>query len=135
MPIKPENKALYPPNWIAISQRIRERAGHRCENCDLPNGGLIHRKVDGGHRWPSQQEMDMYHDMLRQHYSRQQAARAMGLTRIVLTVAHLDHNPTNCADDNLRALCQYCHLTYDAKHHAQTARLTRRCKHTLELFA
>lgn len=34
--------------------------------------------------------------------------------KIVLTVAHLDHTPENCADDNLRAWCQRCHNRYDA---------------------
>ena len=33
---------------------------------------------------------------------------------VILTVAHLDHNPANNADDNLKALCQKCHNTYDA---------------------
>ena len=33
---------------------------------------------------------------------------------VVLTVAHLDHTPENCADDNLAALCQRCHNRYDA---------------------
>lgn len=28
----------------------------------------------------------------------------------VLTVDHLDHDPGNCADENLLALCQRCHL-------------------------
>ena len=50
---------------------------------------------------------------------------------VVLTVAHLDHNPQNCADDNLRALCQRCHLRYDAQHHAATAALTRQRKRIL----
>lgn len=51
-------------------------------------------------------------------------------SRVVLTVAHLDHNPQNCADDNLKALCQRCHLTYDADHHARNAATTRH-KHKL----
>jgi 5-methylcytosine-specific restriction endonuclease McrA len=46
-------------------------------------------------------------------------------SKVILTVAHLDHNPQNCADENLKALCQKCHLTYDAKHHAENARKTR----------
>ncbi len=33
--------------------------------------------------------------------------------KVVLTVAHLDHTPENCADENLRAWCQRCHNTYD----------------------
>lgn len=45
--------------------------------------------------------------------------------RIVLTVAHLDHNPANNAPENLRALCQRCHLRYDQKIHAASARRTR----------
>jgi hypothetical protein len=47
-------------------------------------------------------------------------------SRVVLTVAHLDHNPQNCAPDNLRALCQCCHLRYDAQEHARHAAETRR---------
>ena len=49
-------------------------------------------------------------------------------SRVVLTVAHLDHNPANCADDNLRALCQRCHLNYDRPHHRHNAAETRRRK-------
>jgi len=49
-------------------------------------------------------------------------------SKVVLTVAHLNHDPQDCRDENLRALCQRCHLTYDAKHHAQNAAVTRRKK-------
>lgn len=47
-------------------------------------------------------------------------------SRVVLTIAHLDHTPEHNDPANLRALCQRCHLTYDAKHHAKTAYQTRR---------
>ena len=46
---------------------------------------------------------------------------------VVLTVAHLDHDPPNCADDNLEAMCQRCHLRYDAHHH-------RACDKTEDMF-
>lgn len=49
-----------------------------------------------------------------------------GTTKIVLTIAHLDHTPEHNDPANLRALCQRCHLAYDAKHHQQTAYQTRR---------
>lgn len=49
-------------------------------------------------------------------------------SKVVLTVAHLDHQPENCSDDNLAAMCQRCHLTYDAQHHAATRRKTIRDK-------
>jgi hypothetical protein len=45
---------------------------------------------------------------------------------IVLTVADLDHQPENCAHDNLRAWRQRHHLGYDARHHQVTAWRTRR---------
>ena len=36
-----------------------------------------------------------------------------------LTVHHLDHQPENCARENLIALCAPCHLKADAKFHAE----------------
>lgn len=45
--------------------------------------------------------------------------------KVVLTIAHLDHTPENCSPDNLRALCQKCHNTYDAKHRAETRKETK----------
>jgi hypothetical protein len=45
--------------------------------------------------------------------------------RFVLTVHHIDHNPANCADDNLIALCAPCHLQADARWHARNAKRTR----------
>ena len=41
-------------------------------------------------------------------------------SKVVLTIAHLDHIPENCNPDTLRALCQKCHNQYDAKHRAET---------------
>lgn len=34
-------------------------------------------------------------------------------SKVVLTIAHLDHTPENCDYNNLRALCQKCHNNYD----------------------
>jgi 5-methylcytosine-specific restriction endonuclease McrA len=40
-------------------------------------------------------------------------------TKVVLTIAHLDHDADNhnVADDRLAALCQACHLRYDLWRH------------------
>lgn len=101
MPIKPENRARYPKDWKAISLRIRERSGWRCEGSPgvYPDCCAVHGEphpVTG--------------------------------SKVVLTVAHLDHTPENCADENLMAMCQRCHLTYDADHHKGNAAKTRRAK-------
>lgn len=86
MPIRPENRARYPRDWKAISLRIRARAEGRCE---------------GSPAFPD---------------CRAENGKAHTVTGsiVVLTVAHLDHQPENCGDDNLRAMCQRCHNTYDA---------------------
>lgn len=46
---------------------------------------------------------------------------------VVLTTAHVyDHRPEAASLLNLAALCQRCHLTHDAKMHAENARARRR---------
>jgi 5-methylcytosine-specific restriction endonuclease McrA len=47
-------------------------------------------------------------------------------SRVVLTIAHLDHTPENCTDDNLRALCQKCHNSYDREHRNETRRNSKK---------
>ena len=55
-------------------------------------------------------------------------------SRVILTVAHLDHDPRNNADDNLAALCQKCHNTYDAaKRHGNRARREKQAAGQLTL--
>jgi hypothetical protein len=104
-PIRPENRDRYPADWKAISLRIRtQRAAGRCE-CVGECGRGTHAS-----RCPNVNGLPAY---------------GTG-SRVVLTVAHLDHTPENCHDDNLRAMCQGCHLHYDRDHHAQTAEATRR---------
>lgn len=49
-------------------------------------------------------------------------------SRVVLTIAHLNHDTTDNRDENLAALCQRCHLSYDAKYHAMNASKTRDAK-------
>jgi 5-methylcytosine-specific restriction endonuclease McrA len=47
---------------------------------------------------------------------------------VVLTTAHLDHDPGNNARANLVALCQRCHNRYDRPHRNETCAVTRRAK-------
>lgn len=55
---------------------------------------------------------------------------------IVLTVAHLNHQPEDCRPENMAAMCQRHHLAYDRQHHQQTAYSTRRAAHnTPDFFA
>jgi hypothetical protein len=98
MPIKPENLKLYPKNWKEISKQIRlYRASNACEG--TPQFPDCRAKNGSPHPETN--------------------------SKVVLTCAHMDHDPTNNHPDNLRALCQRCHLNWDAKHHAKNARKTR----------
>ena len=54
-------------------------------------------------------------------------------SKVVLTVAHLDHDESNCRDENLRALCQRCHNTYDAPNRRAGIRERARA-HTPDIF-
>lgn len=55
------------------------------------------------------------------------SVRANG-SRVVLTIAHLDHTPENCDYSNLRALCQKCHNNYDLPHRLETRRKSKGAK-------
>ena len=47
---------------------------------------------------------------------------------VVLTTAHLDHDADNNIWHNLKAMCQRCHLAYDAPMHRKHTAETRRAK-------
>ena len=119
MPIKPENAKRYPKDWKDIRARILKRADNRCEgspafpHCRAPNGWLRNNRT--GELTDDGAQAEAW-----------ELADNDSVTMIVLTIAHLDHTPENCADQNLKAWCQKCHLTYDAKHHAMNANSTRR---------
>ena len=110
MPISAENKKRYPPDWKAISRRIRfDRAKGRCEcrgEC-----GTAHR---------SPHYLGNVVVVVDRCGARNREPHPVTGSRVVLTVAHLDHTPENCDEGNLKAMCQRCHLSYDKDEHART---------------
>lgn len=114
----PFDRSLYPADWKAISRRIRERDGQRCKWCAIPNGAYYYREagecvvLEADDREEAEMEAPV-------------GAR---IRRVVLTVAHIDRDTGNNADENLAALCQRCHLRHDAKQHATNAAQTRRTR-------
>lgn len=119
MPIRPENKDRYPDDWKEISLRIREEAGQLCEWCQKPNRELV--TVASGGRWYDAtcymwrgSDGDLLSENPKLHETRD--------IKVVLTVAHLNHTPEDNRRENLKALCQACHLAYDAPHKAAERR-------------
>jgi hypothetical protein len=104
MPIRPEEKPRYPPDWPHISQWVKSARAHwRCEcegECGLDHSGRC---------------LALHGDPISLDNPKP----------IVLTTAHLDHQPENCDLSNLKAMCPRCHNKYDAKHRAETRRLKR----------
>lgn len=137
MPIKPENKARYPANWKEIRALILARAHDCCEQCKVPNRERIARGDGVDAETYMLNDANVYCANTGEHLGRKRMSEynVLRMTDIVLTIAHLDHMPENCAPENLKALCQRCHLRYDAVHHAETARATRHAAKAIgELF-
>ena len=106
MPISKKNMKLYPggsihsKEWRLIRARLLQESGNRCEGTDRhPGCGRENRTTIPGKT-----------------------------SLVVLTVAHLDHDPRNNDRLNLRVLCQRCHLAYDKEHHMRNAMSTREKK-------
>lgn len=101
MPISPEDRSRYPDNWQEISRGIRVfRARGRCEcwgDCGVNHDGRCPERDGEIATWNTDREIP-----------------------VVLTVAHLDHQPENNRSKNLRAMCQRCHLAHDQDHHRAT---------------
>lgn len=140
MPIRPENKGRYPANWPEIRSRIAARAGGFCEWCRAPNGRMIRRGIHNGQ--PVWQETYSYFADV---FSATDGALVPGASfddtdfrpkkvKVILTVAHLDHQPENCDEDNLRHLCQRCHNSHDAKHRAAGRRARKEQQNGLPLL-
>ena len=111
------NYSKYPKNWkTEIVPRILKRAWNRCEFCGLENGAVVYSlkiyvRVNGKYGFRTIWFRD------KRDAERHAWLGSIKPVKVVLTVAHLDHDETNhdVKDERLKALCQYCHLKYDAK--------------------
>lgn len=118
MPIR--DVSVYPPDWPEIRAEILERAEHACEWCGLAD------RIEG--------YRDQWGDFVGTWEADAQLMRRARrkLIKIVLTVAHLDHQPGNNGAPgdrpNLAALCQKCHNGHDAPMRAKHAAATRHAK-------
>ena len=105
----PINYSKYPPNWkTEIRPRILARSNNKCECCGFENGETVYAFTN-----PFTGKIDWQ----RLTYSQIQVIRNPQPRKVVLTIAHLDHDEENhnVTDDRLKAMCQLCHLRYDAK--------------------
>lgn len=106
MPIRAERKSLYlgggthSKEWKAFRASIIDRAGNRCE------GTPMHPdcRAENGQPHP------------------------ITGSKVVLTIAHMDHDESHADPERCRALCNRCHNSWDAEHRRQNRAKTLRAK-------
>ena len=145
MPVKASNLVLYPggsltsKEWLEVRREVLEREGHCCKTCKAPDRASILR-VKGA-------DFEHYVNLDTLEAFDSATGEALGSvpadslpigksTRVILTVAHLDHNPRNNGRKghrpNLAALCQKHHLDHDREHHAAEREKTLQAKREAE---
>lgn len=101
MPVSKERAALYPGGslqsqiWKDLREWVRLRSGDRCEG----SPAYPDCRAENGKPHP------------------------VTGSKVVLTVAHMNHDVRFNGPEDLRHLCQRCHLTHDAPMKAQRRRL------------
>lgn len=111
--------------WPPTSKRVQYRVRIPCA---LPNHWWVCRHAKRPHlvRYFGRDEAEAYEQARANiartlhHHGYSEGYRAIDSWRdpiqIVLTIAHVDHDPTHNDLSNLRALCQRCHNVWDAPH-------------------
>lgn len=149
MPIRPDQRALYPFDWPQLSHAVRyRRAGGRCERCGRPDASHVPQLAQGlwwdaasacwrdgrgrTRRFPEPAALLAQAPPLAGF----EVAPPWRLARVRLATAHLDHDPTNNAARNLAALCGRCHLAHDLPMHRRRRFVTLRARRAVgDLFA
>ena len=117
----PIDYSIYPKNWkTEIRPAIINRAKSCCEFCKVPNYKVIIRGT-----WKSVECYQCFEEgtIYDANNSEEIGADYVGevhptnkIIKVVLTVAHLDHDVNNNNYSNLKALCQRCHNRHDVNH-------------------
>lgn len=135
MPIRPELCHHYRgPAWRATRARILARAKNRCEQCGKPNHARI--QVYNAQRTRQGNPVQYWRLCRGQVWRCSPSGRRAGSAprelrrppsriRVVLTIAHLNHTPGDDRPENLKALCQWCHLWHDRNQHRATRAQTK----------
>lgn len=116
----PMDRSLYPENWESIALAIKENAGWKCQQCGRPC-----RKAG--------ESFEAFQERVRPHLYRWSGWDGIDPIECILekrqawtlTVAHLNHIPSDCSPENLRAWCSGCHCRYDLAQMAVKKRLKR----------
>jgi hypothetical protein len=96
----PCDYSQYHPKWTLIVRLIRKRSGDYCEG----SPAYPECRAKNGEPHP------------------------ITGSKVVLTTAHMDHDKQNNRFNNLKHLCQRCHLHHDRHQHADNRKYGRNWK-------
>lgn len=130
--MSPINYKLYPSNWQEIRKRILDRENNCCKTCRAKNGSYVFRGLlDGVEVFVTGEEKvyrlsdgEYLSDNLQLDIQPSSGDPEQKAIKIVLTVAHLNHDIKDNRDENLAALCQMHHLRHDKDQHKANSRET-----------
>lgn len=121
----PINYKDYNPGFPKLSKWIRfERAKNCCEGCGIANYTVIQyvdECIDDKHPFANYPDARAFANQ-QNKFNKMCGRFGIRFAVVILTVAHLDQDRRNDAEDNLKALCQKCHLSVDRKHNWQRRR-------------
>jgi len=102
----------YDINWKDIIRPyVLKRDNYTCQHCKLKNRTIF--VMEHGER------VIIDDSWLHSHYIK----KGVKISKVVLQIAHLDHNVSNNDYSNLLTLCTRCHLRYDSASHAWKRRI------------
>ena len=96
----PWDRSLYPKDWEQTALAIKTAADWQCEQCGKACRKSGESLIDFAQRVSDREDIGA----VRTHPQ-----------KWTLTVAHLDHDPTNSDPSNLKALCAPCHCRLDVQ--------------------
>ena len=113
----PIDYSKYPLNWKnEIRPDILKRANHHCEICKIENYKVVLRGEWGGKEVYQDDDGNIYDASNSECIGSDYVGEVHPtnkFVKVVLTIAHLDHNVENNNYSNLKALCQRCHNRHD----------------------
>jgi len=134
--MKKEHKHRYAWDWTLISARIKfARAKLRCERCSLKDGEIIIRHKNTSIEHVSKERIaESNHWAKLNKKSILQGYKRSGFTRIVISVAHLNHDESDNREINLLAMCQKCHNMHDRQNNRLRSRTINPDRNQLLMF-
>ena len=121
VPIAKEFRHFYGRQWQEVTRpRILKRARNKCEECGKPNRQKVWVFSAFNRQFWRRTRKECWINCRTRALTLIAPPREQRRIRVVLTIAHLNHTPGDDRDENLKALCQWCHLHHDKEHHAET---------------